>query len=50
MLDLIKRDKKAINKWPKFVLIEKIGKVHTKDGQYAIEVEPEIVKKVLKEI
>ena len=50
LLDLIKRDKKAINKWPKFVLIEKIGKVHTKDGQYAIEVEPEIVKKVLKEI
>ncbi len=50
IIDLIKHDKKAINKWPKFVLINKIGEVHTQDGQYAVEVEPEIVKTVLKEL
>lgn len=50
IIDLIKRDKKAVNKWPKFVLINKIGEVHTKDGQYAVEVEPEIVKNVLREL
>jgi 3-dehydroquinate synthase len=47
VIDLIKRDKKAVNKWPKFVLIEKIGQVHTQNGQYAVEVAPEIVNKVL---
>ena len=47
LIDLIKRDKKAINKWPKFVLISKIGEVHCKDGQYAVEVAPELVSSVL---
>jgi len=50
LLDLIKRDKKAVNKWPKFVLTDKIGNVYTKNGQYAVEVEPEIVESVLKEL
>ncbi|MBN2591684.1 MAG: 3-dehydroquinate synthase [Sedimentisphaerales bacterium] len=50
LLDLIKRDKKAVNKWPKFVLTEKIGNVYTKNGQYAVEVEPEIVESVLIEL
>ena len=50
LMDLIKRDKKAVNKWPKFVLIEKIGQVHDRDGQYAVEVEPETVTKVLREM
>jgi len=47
LIDLIKRDKKAVNKWPKFVLVNKIGQVHTQNGQYAVEVEPEKVKKIL---
>lgn len=47
LIDLIKRDKKAINKWPRFVLIDKIGGVYRKDGQYAVEVAPELVTKVL---
>ncbi|MEA3227019.1 MAG: 3-dehydroquinate synthase, partial [Planctomycetota bacterium] len=47
LIDLIKRDKKAINKWPRFVLIDRIGKVHCEDGEYAVEVAPELVKKVL---
>jgi 3-dehydroquinate synthase len=50
LLDLIKRDKKAVNKWPKFVLTDKIGNVYTKNGQYAVEVEPEIVENILTEL
>lgn len=47
LIDLLKRDKKAVNKWPRFVLISKIGNVYSRDGQYAVEVAPELVKKVL---
>lgn len=47
LIDLIKRDKKAVNKWPRFVLIDRIGNVHREGGQYAVEVAPETVKKVL---
>ena len=50
LMDLIKRDKKAVNKWPKFILTDKIGNVHTKNGQYAVEVEPEIVESILTEL
>jgi len=50
LIDLIKRDKKAVNKWPKFVLINNIGSVHCPDGQYAVDVAPEIVEKVLKKL
>jgi len=47
LIDLIKRDKKAVNKWPRFVLISKIGEVYSHDGQYAVDVAPEVVEKVL---
>ena len=47
LIDLIKRDKKAVKKWPKFVLISKIGKVYSHNGQYAVDVAPEVVEKVL---
>jgi 3-dehydroquinate synthase len=50
LIDLIKRDKKAINKWPRFVLISSIGSVYCPDGQYAVEVAPETVEKVLKKL
>jgi 3-dehydroquinate synthase len=50
VIDLIKRDKKAVNKWPNFVLIDKIGQVHTQNGQYAVEVAPEIVNKILRKL
>lgn len=50
LIDLVKRDKKAINQWPRFVLIAKIGEVHRQDEQYAVEVAPDIVEKVLKEL
>jgi 3-dehydroquinate synthase len=47
VMDLIKRDKKAIDKWPKFVLISQLGQVHQEHGQWAVDVEPERVNKVL---
>jgi 3-dehydroquinate synthase len=47
LIDLLKRDKKAVNKWPRFVLISKIGQVYSQNGQYAVEVAPELVEKVL---
>jgi len=47
LIDLLKRDKKAVNKWPRFVLISKIGEVYSCDGQYAVEVAPEVVEKIL---
>ena len=50
VIDLIKHDKKAVNRWPKFVLISEIGQVYHKDGQFAVEVKPEIVNKILKKL
>ncbi len=47
LIDLMKRDKKAIRKWPRFVLIQEIGKVYCRDGQWAVEVEQDVVEKVL---
>lgn len=50
LIDLIKRDKKAVNKWPRFVLTNDIGSVYCPDGQYALEVEPELVENILKKL
>jgi 3-dehydroquinate synthase len=50
LIDLIKRDKKAVNKWPRFVLISKIGQVYRRDGQYAVEVAPEVVERMLEKL
>jgi 3-dehydroquinate synthase len=50
LIDLLKRDKKAVNKWPRFVLISKIGRVYSRDGQYAVEVAPELVERVLEKL
>ncbi len=47
LIDLMKRDKKAVNKWPRFVLISEIGQVHCQDGQWAVEVVQDVVEKVL---
>ena len=50
LVDLIKRDKKAVNKWPRFVLIAKIGEVYRQSGQYAVEVAPDVVERVLQKL
>lgn len=47
LLETIKHDKKAVNKWPKFVLIDKIGRVYCRNGQWAVDVQRELVEKVL---
>jgi 3-dehydroquinate synthase len=47
LIETIRRDKKAINKWPKFVLIDIIGAVHCQEGQWAVNVRQEVVEKIL---
>ncbi|MHC4394801.1 MAG: 3-dehydroquinate synthase [Planctomycetota bacterium] len=47
LLETIKHDKKAVNKWPKFVVIDKIGHVYCRKGQWAIEVQRDLVEKIL---
>jgi len=43
LIDLLKRDKKSVNKWPKFVLLDDLGKALCQDGQWAHDVERELV-------
>lgn len=47
LLDIISRDKKAIRKWPRFVLLEKTGKVLCKNGDYAHQVSRKIVEETI---
>lgn len=47
LIELIKHDKKAIGKWPRFVLVCEIGEIYCKDGEYAVEVGQGVVDKVL---
>ncbi|MDO8303649.1 MAG: hypothetical protein Q7T18_10450, partial [Sedimentisphaerales bacterium] len=44
---LLRYDKKAISGWPRFVLLDNIGTVHTVNSHYAVEVEPDIVESVI---
>jgi len=50
ILETIGRDKKAVNGWPRFILVNKIGEVRVEDGQYGTEVSEDIVKKILKQL
>jgi len=50
LLETIQRDKKAVNKWPKFVLIDKTGHVYCRNGEWAIEVERDLVEKILAQL
>jgi 3-dehydroquinate synthase len=50
LMDIVKRDKKAVHKWPKFVLLERIGAVRCVDGQWAQGVSEGIVKSVLEKL
>jgi len=47
IFDIIGRDKKAIQKWPRFVLLEKTGKVLCKNGRFAHQVERKIVEETI---
>jgi 3-dehydroquinate synthase len=50
LMDLLALDKKAVGKWPRFVVLEKLGTVYCRESQWAIEVKPEIVKQVIEEM
>ena len=50
IIEALKRDKKAVNQQPRFVLVEQIGKVHSADGRYSHTVSSDIVESVLDEL
>ncbi len=50
LLEALKRDKKSVDGWPRFVLVEDIGKVYCKDSQYAVEVGQDVIEKVIDEM
>ncbi|MCK4999442.1 MAG: 3-dehydroquinate synthase, partial [Anaerohalosphaera sp.] len=50
LTDLIKRDKKAVNKWPKFVLLQDIGQALCTDGQWAHNVTQQAVDAALDQL
>jgi 3-dehydroquinate synthase len=50
LMDRMRLDKKAVTKSPRFVLLKDIGRAHSKDGQWAMEVPEEAVKSVLAEM
>jgi 3-dehydroquinate synthase len=50
VIDIMKHDKKAVDKWPRFVLISRLGRAHCQDGQYAVAVSREVVEKTLKKL
>ncbi len=47
LVDLLKRDKKAVAQWPRFVLLEQLGRALCQNGQWAHDVPPEAVEKVI---
>jgi len=50
LINIVKRDKKAVNQWPKFVLLEEIGKAMCKDGQWAVNVDRDLVERILTDL
>ena len=50
LLDLLGKDKKAVGKWPKFVLLESLGTTLCVDGQWAHDVSQEMVEQCLEEM
>jgi 3-dehydroquinate synthase len=50
LIELLRTDKKAIGKWPRFVLLESLGRALCKKGQWAHEVSQDIVETCLDEL
>ena len=48
LMDVMRHDKKAVDQWPRFVLLDRLGQAHREDGQYAVPVRRETVEKALK--
>jgi 3-dehydroquinate synthase len=50
VIDILKHDKKAVEGWPKFVLVSRLGQVHHPNGQYAVNVDRKVVEDVLQKM
>jgi 3-dehydroquinate synthase len=50
LMDVMKHDKKAVDRWPRFVLLDRLGQVHREDGQYAVPIARGVIEKVLKKV
>lgn len=50
LMDLLKRDKKAVGTRPRFVLLETLGRALCRDGQWAHEVPQELAEKVIEKM
>jgi len=50
LLDLMRHDKKAVDQWPRFVLLDRLGQVHNEVGQYAVQVDRKIAEKILQRL
>lgn len=50
LIDLLKRDKKAVGQWPRFVLLEQLGRVWYQNDQWAHEVRPDIVEAIIDQL
>jgi 3-dehydroquinate synthase len=50
IIELLRRDKKAVSGWPKFVLLDGIGKVKTDNSQWAVNVDEKIIRKILPQL
>ena len=47
IIELLRTDKKAVGKWPRFVLLESLGTTLCKDGQWAHDVPQDVVERCL---
>ncbi len=50
IINRLRHDKKAIGGQPRFVLLSDLAEVHCPEGQYAVEVPPEVVAKVISKL
>ena len=50
LVDLLRRDKKAVGRWPKFVLLETLGAALCRDGQWAHSVDEQLARDVIEEM
>ena len=49
IIELLRTDKKAVGKWPRFILLEALGTTLCRDGQWAHEVSQDIAEQCLDE-
>ncbi|OQY06323.1 MAG: 3-dehydroquinate synthase [Planctomycetales bacterium 4572_13] len=50
LIELLRKDKKAVGSWPRFILLESLGTTFCKEGQWAHEVSQDTVEKCLDEL